>query len=236
MAGKKTNGSNSSSPKEQFQAEIVPVKDLKPHPRNYKSHPDDQLAHIIESIKVHGIYRNIVVAQDNTILAGHGVVQAAAKMGMETVPVKRLPIAADDPRALKLLAGDNEISHLAMIDDRLLTEMLKDIKDLDFGGLLGTGFDEAMLANLVMVTRPEGEIQNLNAAAHWVGMPEYHEGEEPVKLIVIFPSVEKRQEFIDQIKLRIDKKQGMAYSTRWPWTEREEAAALRWQTETQPQA
>ena len=67
------------------EAEMTPVSDLKPHPRNYKDHPDDQLEHIIESIKSTGFYRNIVIAQDGTILAGHGVVAAAKKMGL-TIP------------------------------------------------------------------------------------------------------------------------------------------------------
>jgi hypothetical protein len=54
--------------------ELIAIKELKPHPRNYRSHPEDQLVHLVNSIKQHGFYRNVVVAKDNTILAGHGVV------------------------------------------------------------------------------------------------------------------------------------------------------------------
>ena len=46
---------------------------LKPHPRNYRDHPQDQIDHLIQSIRENGFYRNVVVANDNTILAGHGV-------------------------------------------------------------------------------------------------------------------------------------------------------------------
>src|SRR5262249_52126942 len=98
--------------------ETVSVKLLKPHPRNYQAHPPDQLQHIVRSIEENGLYRNVVVAEDYTILAGHGLTQAWQMMGRDEIPVIRLAIAADSPPALKLLVGDNAISHLAEIDDR----------------------------------------------------------------------------------------------------------------------
>jgi ParB-like chromosome segregation protein Spo0J len=101
-----------------FRTVRVPIGDLKPHPRNYQKHPADQLKHIQASIAAHGYYRNIVVARDNTILAGHGVVEASRAMGKKRVPVVRLDVAPDDPRALKVLTSDNEISNLAEVDDR----------------------------------------------------------------------------------------------------------------------
>ena len=56
--------------------ETIDIEKLIPHPDNYKEHPDQQLDHIIRSIEDHGFYRNVVIAKDNTILAGHGVVLA----------------------------------------------------------------------------------------------------------------------------------------------------------------
>src|SRR5688572_19601390 len=100
----------------------VSITELKPHPRNYREHPDDQLEHICRSIEQHGVYRNIVTASDLTILAGHGVVKAALKLGIKRLRIVRLPIDADSPQALKLLAGDNEIGKLAEVDDRALSE------------------------------------------------------------------------------------------------------------------
>ena len=157
----------------QIEIKYVSVSELKPHPKNYRAHPDDQLEHIIQSIKDNGHYRNVVVAQDNIILAGHGVVKASSKMGLESIPVVQLDVPHDDPKAIKVLTGDNEIAHLGLVDDRLLTELLKEVKDYDMNGLLGTGYDDAMLASLVMVTRPKSEIEDFDAAAEWVGMPEH---------------------------------------------------------------
>ena len=169
-----------------FQPQIVPIETLKPHPQNYRKHPDDQLQHLVESIKEHGIYRNIIVANDKTILAGHGVVQACLKMEMKEVPVIILELDPQDTKALKILTGDNEIANLGEIDDRLLSEILKEIKTEDLNGLLGTGYDEKMLANLVMVTRPASEIANINEAAQWAGMPNYDEENKAYKAVVNF--------------------------------------------------
>lgn len=186
-----------------FAVEDAPLDTLKPHERNYQTHPDDELEHIIESIRTHGFYRNVVLARDGTILAGHGVVQAARKMGLSHIPAIRTDYAPDDPRALKLLTGDNEIRHLAEVDDRALTELLRELADMD--DLLGTGYDDMMLANLTFVTRPASEIPDLDVAAQWAGMPEYDErGADKIQLLVNFATEEDRQEFYHLLGLSSD--------------------------------
>ena len=146
-----------------FRPKLRAISSLKPHPRNYRDHPSDQLDEIEESLSVYGFYKNIVVSQDGYILTGHGVVLTAARMGLEKIPTKEVPIDHDHPKALKLLAGDNELSHLAMDDDRVLTELLKEIHETDETGLKGTGYDEQRLAMLLMVTRPASEIADFDA-------------------------------------------------------------------------
>lgn len=190
------------------------------------------MEHIAASISEHGLYRNIVVARDNTILAGHGVTQASKKLNLETVPVIRLDIDPNSPQALKILAGDNEVRGLAEIDDRALSEILKEIKDFDANGLLGTGYDERMLANLVMVTRPANEIADFDAAAAWVGLPEYEEGEKRKKLAISFVNDADRERFAEEFKLRIDKKESATWTTRWPFTEREDTVSIKFESET----
>jgi hypothetical protein len=202
------------------QVEWVDVALLKPHPSNYREHPADQIEHIKESIRENGLYRNIVVARENTILAGHGVTIAVREMGVLRVPVVRMDLAPDDPRALKILSGDNEISRLGIIDDRALSEMLKVIKDQSDNGLLGTGWDDMMLANLAFVTRPASEIKNFDAAAEWAGMPEYEQGEETKRLIVTFRTEADRQRFITEKEITTTKSGNQADWTAW-WPPRE---------------
>jgi hypothetical protein len=166
-----------------------------------------------------------VVAQDYTILAGHGVVKALAQMGRTEASVCRLPIAADSVQALKVLAGDNEIGHLAEIDDRMFTEILKEVKDL--GELLGTGYDDMMLANLAYITR--SEISDRDEAAQWAeaGMPEYENGAIPFKLVVWFRTEADRIQFAEQTALRIFKREAVTWTTWWPYRENEDLTALR---------
>jgi|TARA_R110002020_G_scaffold21850_7_gene74063 hypothetical protein len=185
-----------------FETEFVTIDELKPHPRNYVNHPPDQIEHLAESIRANGIYRNVVIANDGTILAGHGVVEAARKIEFNVIPVIRLTIDPEDVRALKLLASDNEISHLGEMNDRALTELLKEVKDTHPNGLLGTGYDDRMLASLLMVTRPKDEINDFEAAAEWVGMPEFVGEQEAHKsycMMVYFDTPEDRRDLIKEI-------------------------------------
>ena len=129
--------------------EVVPITSLKPHPRNYRRHPDDQRDHIEASMREHGVYRNVVIARDGTILAGHGVVEAATHAGVTEVPVVRLDVDPDDPAAIQVLVGDNGAGLLAEVDHRLLTDHLKALAEMD--ALLGTGYDEMALAALTAI-------------------------------------------------------------------------------------
>ena len=218
----------SSTADKQIAIEYVSVTELKPHPKNYREHPDDQLEHIIQSIKDNGHYRNVVVAKDNIILAGHGVVRASDKMGLKTIPVVRLDVPHDDPKAMKVLTGDNEIAHLGVVNDRLLSELLKDIKDHDMDGLLGTGYDDAMLANLVLVTRDANEIEDFDAAAEWVGMPDYEKQAIPPKIIVSFENMEDRAAFGKLVGAPLtDKTKSIWY----PYKEKDDTSSVRFETQ-----
>ena len=218
-----------SPPPAGFTATMTPIDALKPHPQNYRNHPDDQLEHLSESIRANGFYRNVVAARDGTILAGHGVVQAAKKMGLEAVPVIRLDIAHDDPRAFKVLLGDNGIGHLAEQDDRALSELLKVVATEDLVGLLGTGYDEAMLAALVFTTRPKSEVPAYDAAAEWAGMPEYSmDDADPVsKIVVGFATDDDRSAFCKLIGLRATEKTKSCW---WPVRENDDVSSVRFTT------
>jgi ParB-like chromosome segregation protein Spo0J len=211
-----------------FTMERVDITLLKPHKRNYQEHPDDQLEHIIKSIETHGFYRNIVVARDNTILAGHGVVKAALKMGKKRIPVIRLDIDPDEPRALKVITSDNEINNLAVVDDRALTEMLRDVMTNDVVGLSGTGFDAEQLAALTMVTRHKSEIEDKNAAAEWLGMPEFEQADKVLKVVVNFESADDREAFAQAIGQKFTDKTNSVW---FPFKEKRDIQSLKFDYE-----
>ena len=211
----------------EIKIEKVLVSGLKPHPKNYRKHPEDQIEHLTESIGEHGFYRNVVISKDGVILAGHGVVEAAKKMGMKEIPVVRLGVKSDDPRAIKVLVGDNEIGHLGEVDDRALSEILMELKDADVDNLLGTGYDEKMLASLIYVTRPESEIKDLDVAAHFVGMPDYGDSEKPINIVISFRNEDDRKAFTEKCKLKILKKESRSWSTWWPEKQIDDATSVR---------
>jgi len=208
------------------QARQVSVDSLKPHPRNYRDHPEDQVAHIAASMKQHGVYRNVVIAKDGTILAGHGVVEAAKSLGMESIKAVRLDLDPDSPQALKLLAADNETSRFAVVDDRALTELLKDVREFDEFGLEGTGFDEMMLANLVMVTRPSSEVRDHDEAAEWLGLPDYEPMSKGLKYTISFETNEDRERFAKATGLRIGKPESPTWSANWPEKPRDDLKSV----------
>lgn len=144
----------------------------------------------------------------------------------------RLPVASASVQALKILAADNEVAHLAINDDRALTEILKEVKELDASGLLGTGYDEKMLMALLMVTRPATEIGSFDDAAQWVGMPDYENGSEALTLIVTFENEQDRLAFIEQTpSLRVTSHKLKTWSARWPFRENTDSSSVAFEEE-----
>lgn len=204
---------------------LVELSALTPHPRNYREHPPEQVTEIAASMEQHGVYQNIVVARDLTILAGHGKVLAARELGLTEILAVVLPIEPDSPDALKILAADNYLPHGAADNDRMLTELLKEIQEKD--SLVGTGFTDMSLAALVMVTRPREEIADLNRAAEWVGMPEFTEGENATSLVIRTETAADRDALVKQLGL-ITRGFGKVMSAWWPPREREDRKSVGW--------
>jgi len=201
---------------EQLDVAVTKIASLTPHPRNYRGHPDDQIEHLMRSIQDYGFYRNVVACTDGTILAGHGIVIAAERLGMTEVPVVFLMLDPNEPRALKVLALDNYASHLAEDDDRMLTDMLREIQQAD--DLMGTGFDEISLAALMMITRTAAEVRDFDAAAEWVGLPEYVDrNTRNWRAIIEFDDEAQRERFLELVDLVVVQgtSDGMTRSYRW---------------------
>jgi len=224
-------GEAAAAPIRLLEAEEVDVDSLRPHPRNYKFHPETQLEHIGGSLEEFGQYRNVVCARDGTILAGHGVWESAKRKGAKRIKVVRLPIEPTDSRALKVIALDNELPRFAESDDRALSEMLRDlVKEGGEIALFGTGFDTTMLAAFTMVTRPASEIADMNAAAQWVGMPEYRPEGEPLRVVVQLANEADREAFMKAIgATTINKKTQPVWSIWWPERQKDDLSSVRFE-------
>ena len=198
----------------------VPIGHLKSHKKNYRSHPDDQIEHIQQSLKENGFYRNVVVAKDNTILAGHGVVEAARRLGIKEIPVIKLSLDPNSPQALKILIGDNMISQLAEVDDRLLMETLQEVKDL--GTLLGTGYDEKLLANLTAAFSSGGGVEGVeeNGEVDWEGFSDNEPKQEAYILKLYFETETEMEKFVEAYGIIVDQIHKFVWSASWPSKEK----------------
>ena len=131
------------------------LDELTPYARNARTHSKKQLRQIADSIDRFGFTNPILIDASNTILAGHGRVEAARLLGLAEVPCIRVEhMSAEEKRAYVL--ADNKLALNAGWDEEILAEELKELLavDLDFDiGL--TGFTVAEIDSLVDGLEPE---------------------------------------------------------------------------------
>ncbi|HEX7636326.1 MAG TPA: site-specific DNA-methyltransferase [Noviherbaspirillum sp.] len=117
----------------------VPVDALVPYARNARTHSDEQIAQIAASIVEFGWTNPILVDGERGVIAGHGRLMAARKLGLMEVPVIELSHLTPMQKRAYILA-DNRIAENAGWDDALLRIELEELQlaeyDLDL-----TGFD-----------------------------------------------------------------------------------------------
>lgn len=115
------------------------VDELIPYVRNSRTHSDAQVAQIAGSIREFGWTNPILVDGESGIIAGHGRLMAARKLGLKEVPTIELSGLDENQRRAYVIA-DNQLATLAGWDDELLAVELQALKDADFDmSLLGWG-------------------------------------------------------------------------------------------------
>ncbi|MFN3630281.1 MAG: ParB N-terminal domain-containing protein, partial [Casimicrobiaceae bacterium] len=134
-----------------------PTAKLLPYARNARTHSDAQVAQIAASIAEFGFTNPILAGSDGVIVAGHGRLAAAQKLGLEVVPVVVLDHLTPTQRRALVLA-DNRLAELATWDDALLRIELEALQDDGFDLDL-TGFDDDALADLLAGDEPHNEGQ-----------------------------------------------------------------------------
>jgi len=130
-----------------LEIETVPVDRLIPYARNARTHDEPQVAQIAGSIAEFGFVNPILIGADDVIIAGHGRLMAARKLGLSDVPVIRLGDLSDTQRKALIIA-DNKIAENAGWDEELLRLELADLKAEDFDLNL-TGFDLSEIDELL---------------------------------------------------------------------------------------
>lgn len=124
-----------------------PTDKLVPYARNARTHSASQVAQIAASIAEFGFTNPILAGSDGVIVAGHGRLAAAQKLGIATVPVVILDHLSPTQRRALVIA-DNRIAENAGWDDAMLQVELAALQDDNFDLSL-TGFDADALADLL---------------------------------------------------------------------------------------
>jgi DNA modification methylase len=118
-----------------------PIDSLIPYAKNARVHDEAQIAQIAGSIKEFGFNNPVLIDKDNGIIAGHGRVMAARKLGLIEVPTILLDHLNETQRKAYILA-DNRIAINSTWDNEMLSLELMDIKDDVSLAMLGFSVDE----------------------------------------------------------------------------------------------
>jgi ParB-like chromosome segregation protein Spo0J len=126
--------------------EQIATAALIPYAKNSRTHDEAQIGQIAGSIQEFGFTNPVLVDEENGIVAGHGRVLAALKLGLPNVPCIRLTGMTDLQRQAYVIA-DNKLALNAAWDDEMLRLELQELEAADFDLAL-LGFSDAELAAL----------------------------------------------------------------------------------------
>jgi DNA modification methylase len=131
---------------------------LIPHARNARTHSDAQVAQIAGSIAEFGFVNPVLVGDDGVIVAGHGRIMAARKLGLDKAPVIVLAHLSPTQRRALMIA-DNQIASNSGWDDEMLAAELAALKEEDFDLDL-LGFNDVALDRLLADTLEATEVSD----------------------------------------------------------------------------
>jgi ParB-like chromosome segregation protein Spo0J len=121
--------------------EQIKTNKLKPYDKNPRTHSATQIERLVESLKEFGFTNPILIDDKYNIIAGHGRLEAAKILGLETVPTIKLDHLSPEQRRAYVIA-DNQLALNAAWDDDLLQSELNALSEIEYDlTLLGWGED-----------------------------------------------------------------------------------------------
>jgi DNA modification methylase len=131
------------------------IEELKRDPRNPRVHSDRQIDQLAKSIKSFGFVWPVMIDGSRRVLAGHGRIEAAKRLGLKEVPTISIQHLSESQRRAFVIA-DNRLAEQASWDEKLLAEQLKELLevDLDFD-IEATGFEVGEIDVLIEGAVPE---------------------------------------------------------------------------------
>lgn len=140
--------------------ERVKIASLKFDPRNARKHDDRNIKAIMDSLNKFGQQKAIVVGDDNIVIAGNGTLEAAKRLGWDTIDVRRSGLKSDEATAYAI--ADNRSAELAEWDDPVLGDILSELKESGWE-LDDLGFNDDDLEKLIGLDANEIDFPNLKS-------------------------------------------------------------------------
>lgn len=143
----------------------LPVEELYPSARNARTHSDEQVEQIAESMRRWGWTIPVLIDEAGELIAGHGRLLAAQRLGLSQVPAMVAEGWSEEQKRAYRIA-DNRLAENAGWDTELLTVELRELDELEFDvGLLGFSGEE---------------ISELLGTAGSTGMPDLGSGDPAI--------------------------------------------------------
>lgn len=125
-----------------FPTITVKVKDLIPYARNSRTHSEEQVTQIASSIREFGFTNPVIIDKQNNIIAGHGRLLAAQKLGIKEVPCVVVTGWTEAQKKAYIIA-DNKLALNAGWDEKMLSLEFDELQELGFDlSLTGFSLDE----------------------------------------------------------------------------------------------
>lgn len=138
--------------------EYLPVGKLLRYAKNSRTHSDEQVEQLVNSIREFGFTNPVLIDEKNELIAGHGRLAAAEILEMDKVPAIRLSNLSEKQKKAYRIA-DNKLALNAGWDMQLLAEEVKVLMDDDFDIDL-LGFNDAELDEMLSDEQPQEEDDN----------------------------------------------------------------------------
>lgn len=126
---------------------VIKLTDLRAPEKNVRRHPEKQIKEMVRSLNKFGQFRDIVVDENNVILAGNGLVLAMRQAGWEEADVTKYYDLTENQKK-QLMIADNQTASLGVDDYAVIEEILKSL-DGDYDV---PGYDETAIKLLVEET------------------------------------------------------------------------------------
>ena len=134
------------APKMADHIELKSVDELIPYSKNARTHSESQVAQIAASIIEFGFTNPVLIDGEKGIIAGHGRLMAAKKLGLKEVPVVVLDHLSETQKKAYIIA-DNKLAENAGWDEEILASELADLKEENFNLDL-IGFEDQELEKI----------------------------------------------------------------------------------------